>query len=126
MFFFKRKSSDSEDDIDITKAIDKTESEITAALAATKISCSEDDKNSAMFFYKRIAKHYLADDARKNDNDAVLTATAYHKQLHILVTGKKVLFGSDLCKKFSFRFFSWGFFRSSVAGRVFDTFLECV
>lgn len=37
--------------------------------------------------YKRIARHYLADEVRKQAKDAVLTAATYHKDTHILVVG---------------------------------------
>lgn len=45
-----------------------------------------DDKNDKLF-YKRLARHYLADEARKDDRNALLTAAAYHKKTKILVTG---------------------------------------
>lgn len=45
------------------------------------------DKKSK-FFYKRLARHYLADEARKSNFAAVLTAAAYHKGTKILVTGE--------------------------------------
>ncbi|XP_058465461.1 periodic tryptophan protein 2 homolog [Malaya genurostris] len=38
------------------------------------------------FTYKRLARHYLADEARKENPKAIVTATAYHKQLKILIT----------------------------------------
>lgn len=37
--------------------------------------------------YKRLSRHYLADEVRKDNRDAVLTAAAYHQQTKILVTG---------------------------------------
>lgn len=37
--------------------------------------------------YKRLAKHYLADEVRKENKEAVLTAAAYHKSTRVLVTG---------------------------------------
>ncbi|XP_053684791.1 periodic tryptophan protein 2 homolog [Sabethes cyaneus] len=38
------------------------------------------------FTYKRLARHYLADEARKENPKAIVTAAAYHKQLKILIT----------------------------------------
>ncbi|XP_055527884.1 periodic tryptophan protein 2 homolog [Wyeomyia smithii] len=38
------------------------------------------------FRYKRLARHYLADEARKENHKAVVTAAAYHKHLKILIT----------------------------------------
>lgn len=37
--------------------------------------------------YKRLVKHYLADEVHKENRDAILTAAAYHKTTKILVTG---------------------------------------
>ena len=37
--------------------------------------------------YKKLGKHYLADEPRKSAKDAILTAAAYHKDTHILVVG---------------------------------------
>lgn len=37
--------------------------------------------------YKRLARHWLADEARKQDRTAVLTAAAYHQDTRILVVG---------------------------------------
>lgn len=38
------------------------------------------------FRYKRLARHYLADEARKENPKAFVTAVAYHKQMKILIT----------------------------------------
>lgn len=40
-----------------------------------------------LFGYKRLARHYLANEARKENPKAIVTAAAYHKQLKILITG---------------------------------------
>ncbi|XP_063909715.1 periodic tryptophan protein 2 homolog [Zophobas morio] len=81
----KKESADSdEDDIDITKAIEPTEAEIAAALEDNK---EEKVDQNDKFFYKRLARHYLADEARKEDSQAVLTSAAYHKKTKILITG---------------------------------------
>ncbi|KAJ8922015.1 hypothetical protein NQ315_008654 [Exocentrus adspersus] len=85
----KKVTSDSEeDDIDVTKSGERTEEELTAALSSVTVS---DDAPQAKevnkLFYKRIARHYLGDEARKDNKDAVLTAAAYHRQTKILVTG---------------------------------------
>lgn len=47
-----------------------------------------EEKTDKKFFYKRLVRHYLGDEARKNNFEAVLTAAAYHKSTKILVTGE--------------------------------------
>ncbi|KFB53827.1 AGAP010693-PA-like protein [Anopheles sinensis] len=37
------------------------------------------------FYYKRLARHFLADDVRKENRNATVTAATYHQQLRILV-----------------------------------------
>lgn len=46
------------------------------------------------FFYKRTARHYMADEIRKDNKDAVLTAAAYHRNTKILITGIDILLNS--------------------------------
>lgn len=70
--------------MDTSKSLEKTEEELAKQLEATEI----DDTKDTKFFYKRNARHYLADEVRKENREAVLTAAAYHKGLKILVTGK--------------------------------------
>lgn len=48
---------------------------------------TEMDSKVKKLRYKRIARHYLADEVRKQAKDAVLTASTYHKDTHILVVG---------------------------------------
>uniref|UniRef100_A0A8D8G919 Periodic tryptophan protein 2 homolog n=1 Tax=Culex pipiens TaxID=7175 RepID=A0A8D8G919_CULPI len=43
-------------------------------------------KPKQSFKYKRLARHYLADEARKENPKAFVTACAYNKQLKILIT----------------------------------------
>ncbi|KAJ8974650.1 hypothetical protein NQ317_019887 [Molorchus minor] len=85
----KRTSSDSdEDNIDATKAIERTEEEITTELSQITVSEPEADTDKVRkLFYKRISRHYLADEVRKDHRDAVLTAAAYQKKTKILITG---------------------------------------
>ncbi|RZC43013.1 periodic tryptophan protein 2 -like protein, partial [Asbolus verrucosus] len=84
----KRKENDEsdEDDINISQSIEQTDAELSAALNEMKVDDIVDEKKDK-FFYKRIARHYLADEARKDDKDAILTSAAYHKKTKILVTG---------------------------------------
>ncbi|XP_032665504.1 periodic tryptophan protein 2 homolog [Odontomachus brunneus] len=100
--------SDSEDDIDISKAIEKPkahtsdgnllesedllrdndvkEEEGIEEDAAEKsvLDAANEIKRLA---YKKLARHYLADEPRKYDKDVRLTAAAYHRDTHILVVG---------------------------------------
>lgn len=38
------------------------------------------------FYYKRIARHYLLDEIKKENRNATLTAATYHKKSKLLVT----------------------------------------
>lgn len=81
-----------EDDVDLEKALEQTEKE-RAVNSRKKIESTEDDttsvsnKNNKKFVYKKLGRHYLADEPRKQDKTAVLTAAAYHPETKILVTG---------------------------------------
>lgn len=87
--------SDSEDDIDLSKALERTNIEEDKDSEATSINPIQTDRDSQgkkiinkvehPFNYKRLARHYLSNEPRKENNNAVLTATAYHKKLKILV-----------------------------------------
>lgn len=46
----------------------------------------EDIKKGHPFFYTKIKRHYLADEPRKENKDAYLTAVAYNKKTKIMVT----------------------------------------
>ncbi|KAJ8942237.1 hypothetical protein NQ318_003084 [Aromia moschata] len=84
----KKSSSDSEeDDIDASKTLERTEEEMTAALGEVNLDDETETKKINKMFYKRISKIYLADEVRKENREAVLTAAAYHKKTKILVTG---------------------------------------
>lgn len=75
------------------KSQERTEEEITAALSEVTVQDEAEKANEVnKLFYKRIARHYLGDEVRKDNREAVLTAAAYHKKTKILVTGKKILF----------------------------------
>lgn len=52
------------------------------------MNVEEDNKKTDKLYYKRIARHYLADAARKDDRKAELTSASYHKATKILVSGK--------------------------------------
>ncbi|CAH0559225.1 unnamed protein product [Brassicogethes aeneus] len=84
----KQKTDDDEgeDDIDTTKSLERTEEEVTNALKELEVS-DESNNETNKLFYKRLARHYLGDEPRKDDKNAVLTSAAYHRKSKILVTG---------------------------------------
>ncbi|KAF7997143.1 hypothetical protein HCN44_005420 [Aphidius gifuensis] len=86
---------ESEDDVDIDNAVEKTEKE-NAKMTKNKMEktddgdddTADDKKNkSKRLIFKKLARHYLADEPRKQDRAAILTAAAYHTDTKILVTG---------------------------------------
>ncbi|XP_012530275.2 periodic tryptophan protein 2 homolog [Monomorium pharaonis] len=95
----KSKDSDSEDDIDIERIVEKTERQ--KAHAERKLLGSDDlpqdneeevsteteNKEIKMLGYKKQATFYLANEVQKQTKDAKLTAAAYHQKTHILVIG---------------------------------------
>lgn len=84
----QKKSDTEEDDIDVTKSLEKTQAEAEKALEEMHINdVEEEDKTNNKLFYKRTVRHYLADEVRKEHKEAVLTAAAYHKASKILITG---------------------------------------
>lgn len=68
--------------------MERTEEEMTAALNQMSVEDGEAKPKQNAALYKRVAKHYLADEVRKEDKEAVLTAAAYHKNTKVLVTGE--------------------------------------
>lgn len=67
------------------KTIERTEEEVTAVL--NKLTVQEEQKKVKNFPYKRLFKHYLGNEARKEQHNATLTAAAYHRATKILITG---------------------------------------
>lgn len=78
-----------EDDIDESKIRERTEKEVLEDFSKLAVNDEnkEQDKKLEKMYYKRVARHYIADEPKKEDKDAVLTAAAYHKQSKILVVG---------------------------------------
>ncbi|KAF5273066.1 hypothetical protein FQR65_LT04808 [Abscondita terminalis] len=74
-----------EDDIDATKIIEQSEEEITGAIKMMEID--DDNDKTDKLYYKRLARHYLGDEVRKENRSAVVTCAAYHKDTKILVIG---------------------------------------
>ncbi|KOC66252.1 Periodic tryptophan protein 2 like protein, partial [Habropoda laboriosa] len=93
----KLTDSDEEDDVDIEKAIEKTDKQAIVQehnLEQSLQSFESDVENTntetevKKLSYTRLCRHRLAQDASKKANDRVmLTAAAYHQQTNILVVG---------------------------------------
>ncbi|KAI4458257.1 wd40 repeat protein [Holotrichia oblita] len=83
----KQKSAEDsdEDDIDVSKVPERTEEELASALKDVRVE--DNDVGQDKLYYKRIARHYLGDAARKDDRKAMLTSASYHKTTKVLVTG---------------------------------------
>lgn len=60
---------------------------MTTNLEKMQVKESCEEQNSSKFFYKRLSRHYLADEIRKDNKAAILTAAAYHRDIKILITG---------------------------------------
>ncbi|XP_043268384.1 periodic tryptophan protein 2 homolog isoform X2 [Venturia canescens] len=91
----KPKESDSEDDVDLDKAVEKTDKQMKRAERRKTNPSEEGDETSETpkssmakkLRYKKLARHYLADEVHKQDRSAIVTAAAYHKDTRILVVG---------------------------------------
>ncbi|XP_044757310.1 periodic tryptophan protein 2 homolog [Coccinella septempunctata] len=90
----KRKlhDDDTEDSIDEVKAIERSESDIIKALEKNsednvELQIDDNIERNERFYYKKIDRHYLADEPRKDDREAVLTSVDYHLNTKILTVG---------------------------------------
>ncbi|XP_076300716.1 periodic tryptophan protein 2 homolog [Lasioglossum baleicum] len=88
--------SDVEDDVDLDKAVERTEKQAKAhernlqrdSSAEDEDKVVEDNPKAKWLRYRKLTRHYLADDVEKQKNENVtLTAAAYHKETGILVVG---------------------------------------
>ncbi|XP_043259582.1 periodic tryptophan protein 2 homolog [Colletes gigas] len=92
--------SDIEDDVDIEKVLERTEKQTKAYernLQKSRYSPERDndmdldsdsDSEIKKFRYKKLCRHYLANNVVKQQNEkVVLTAAAYHQETSILVVG---------------------------------------
>ncbi|CAK9809708.1 Periodic tryptophan protein 2 homolog [Anthophora quadrimaculata] len=93
----KQTDSDEEDDVDIEKAIEKTDKQAKAEernLEQSRQPAEPDDENTntetgvKKLRYTKLCRHYLCQEASKEAKGTVgLSAAAYHKQTNILVVG---------------------------------------
>lgn len=95
----KADSESEEDDFDEEKILEKSDdnrketNELVIDTINENSDRDEDGKKILKriagrhpFFYKRIVRHYLADEPRKEVKDARLTSAAYHKKSKLLIT----------------------------------------
>ncbi|XP_045467818.1 periodic tryptophan protein 2 homolog [Harmonia axyridis] len=88
----KKKEEEEEDSIDEVRAIERSESDIAKALRKRNEESNELDnddkvKTSDKFFYKKLDRHYLADEPRKNDREVILSSVDYNVNIKILIVG---------------------------------------
>lgn len=76
-----------EDELDNSKSLEKTEKEIEDNLKNISLSDNTENNTKNKFNYKKLGRYYLADEVKKDDREAVLTAVDYHNQTKILVIG---------------------------------------
>ncbi|XP_012279845.1 periodic tryptophan protein 2 homolog [Orussus abietinus] len=83
--------SDAEDNVDLDRAIEqpnnKTRPNVRSSSAQKAVIFRGKLGRRERFHYKRLARHYLADEVRKDAKDAVLTAATYHAATRIFVAG---------------------------------------
>ncbi|XP_037895786.1 periodic tryptophan protein 2 homolog isoform X1 [Glossina fuscipes] len=80
---------ESEDEIEETveKRIENVDSLTENIVDENEHNDNEGEKKCHPFYYKKLARHYLADEPRKEQRDVVLTAAYYNKRIKILVVG---------------------------------------
>lgn len=84
----RQKEQDSEDEADDIEDMDdiekEPEDESSSRDKQGKLIIAEEQKPK--FFYKRLARHYLMDDLKKENRNVKLTSACFHKKLKLLVT----------------------------------------
>lgn len=76
--------SEGEDDISDSDEIEKVPEESSSRDKQGKLIVTEEKNNR--FYYKRLARHYLMDELKKENRNAKLTQACYHKKLKLVVT----------------------------------------
>lgn len=83
----RQKEKDSEDEVDDID--DKDDVEQSPDADATRDKQGKiiiEDEEKKKFHYKRLARHYLMDELKKENRNVKLTSACYHKKLKLLVT----------------------------------------
>lgn len=82
---------------------------MSAALKEMSIEEESEKKPNKDILFKRLAKHYLSDEIKKENKSAEVTATAYNKDTKILVTGILNIVSFHLAHETNCRVFSRSF-----------------
>lgn len=95
----KEEEDDDDDDIDTDKALEKSSAELEKEFENAEFVEGEnetaDDRDALgklvkrekhPFFYNRLARHYIMNDIKKDNRNATLTSTTYHKKTKLLIT----------------------------------------
>lgn len=77
--------NESEDDVENVVEKDALKEESTKEAEYVNHIKNEDETKSHPFFYKKITRHYLADEPRKEQRDVQLTAANYNTRTKVLV-----------------------------------------
>lgn len=83
----RQKEKDSDEEVD--DIVDSNEIEKESDLTAERDKQGKiivEDKEKIKFFYKKLVRHYLMDDLKKENRNVKLTAACYHKKTKLLVT----------------------------------------
>ncbi|XP_022217803.2 periodic tryptophan protein 2 homolog [Drosophila obscura] len=83
----EQKDSDNESEDDVENVVEKQALKEDSAAIAHDVNELKDEAVKKMhpFFYKKLARHYLADEPRKEQRDAQLTAANYNRRTKVLV-----------------------------------------
>lgn len=85
----KQKENNSDDEDDDIQEKNELEKEDAGNIAANRDKQGKiivEDKERENFFYKKLVRHYLMDDLKKENRNVKLTAASYHKKSKLLVT----------------------------------------
>lgn len=82
----RQKENDSDvDDIQEENEIEKSDEKLTSERDKQGKIITENNERED-FFYKKLVRHYLMDDLKKENRNVKLTAASYHKKSRLLVT----------------------------------------
>ncbi|EDW85819.1 uncharacterized protein Dwil_GK22940 [Drosophila willistoni] len=82
----KSRDSDNESEDDVENAVEKTQTDSSDVPGDLNELEDKDVKKTHPFLYKKLARHYLANEPRKEQRDALLTAANYNRRTKVLVT----------------------------------------
>ncbi|CRL03824.1 CLUMA_CG016395, isoform A [Clunio marinus] len=82
----KEEDSDEDDDFDNEDEVEKSSGDENNSRDKQGKIIVANDEEKQKFFYKRLARHYLMDELKKENRNVKLTSASYHKKLKLLVT----------------------------------------